>query len=283
MDGYMAAVRSHLVDHGQDVLLFNHETLKRARKGAINLFRKQKRPRNHISIQQLRLLTNAIVTAKSDLNKRAAYLLTFAGFLRSGEICWNKDDWANQTVFQATKATRRDIVFSENYDRVTFTLKSSKTDANHAGVKIMVAANPDITICPVTAMRILFRDDPQHLDSPLFSLDGQPFTRVKLQEGLQNRLLSLGINPQGLSGHSFRKGAAQYAADCGLAENEIQLLGRWSSEAFRLYFKRDARQLYNLNFQFQTSRLPAYDSSFVTTELGPPTVGLDAGSSSLGC
>jgi hypothetical protein len=38
------------------------------------------------------------------------------------------------------------------------------------------------------------------------------------------------------SGHSFRQGAAQHASDNGILDTDIQRLGRWSSDAFKLYF-----------------------------------------------
>ena len=37
------------------------------------------------------------------------------------------------------------------------------------------------------------------------------------------------------TGHSFRRGAASSAAAAGYSDYEIQLLGRWRSDAYRLY------------------------------------------------
>ncbi len=58
----------------------------------------------------------------------------------------------------------------------------------------------------------------------------------------------------GYSGHSFRRGAAQHAADSGMLYEDIQKLGRWTSPAFLLYFTSSAQTLYNLNRNFQTGR-----------------------------
>ena len=38
------------------------------------------------------------------------------------------------------------------------------------------------------------------------------------------------------NGHSFRRGAAQHALDNGLGDNNIKILRRWTSEAFKRYF-----------------------------------------------
>lgn len=39
-----------------------------------------------------------------------------------------------------------------------------------------------------------------------------------------------------------------------MLDENIQKLGRWSSESFRLYFTTSAQTLYNLNMNFQTGR-----------------------------
>ena len=45
------------------------------------------------------------------------------------------------------------------------------------------------------------------------------------------------------SGHSFRIGAATAAAQAGLEDSTIQLLGRWSSGAFLRYIRMPREQL----------------------------------------
>jgi hypothetical protein len=37
--------------------------------------------------------------------------------------------------------------------------------------------------------------------------------------------------------HSFRIGAATFAAECGLCDAQIRLLGPWKSDAFRKYIR----------------------------------------------
>ena len=61
-------------------------------------------------------------------------------------------------------------------------------------------------------------------------------TRVKLNSIISNLLNVCNIGGD-YTGHSFRMGAATTAARVGIPNNMIKTLGRWSSEACRLYIR----------------------------------------------
>ncbi len=63
--------------------------------------------------------------------------------------------------------------------------------------------------------------------------------------------MQAGIKETGFSGHIFHKEAAQYIADQGMLDESIQRLGRWTSNAFKLYYKSSPATLYHLNLSFQ--------------------------------
>ena len=119
----------------------------------------------------------------------------------------------------------------------------------------------------MTALRRLFRNDPQPSTSPLFRL-GTAFTRASVIASLKKRLIAAGINDSAYSGHSFRKGAAQHAADHGMLDESIQRLGRWSSNAFQLYFQTSQASLFNLNLSFQKG-IPLAVPRAVVAETNP--------------
>jgi hypothetical protein len=148
----------------------------------------------------------------SDININVAFTLAFARFLRIGEITYTAAELKNRTTFLARKATRGDITFTPG--GLTFRLKFSKTDKQHHGVDIAIAAVGSL-LCPVAAMTKLFNRDPQPLDSPLFYLNSKPFTASAARKILSSRLIATGIAPAGYSNHSFCRGAAQFAEDLG--------------------------------------------------------------------
>ncbi|KAJ3979343.1 hypothetical protein F5890DRAFT_1421502, partial [Lentinula detonsa] len=117
--------------------------------------------------------------------------------------------------------------------RVHITLPASKTDPFQKGITIVIAAAPGRPTCA----------NPSH---PLFrnaagtSLDCSSFIK-RIRQALQ----SAGFNQSAFSGHSFCRGAATSAFAAGFTEYEIQLLGRWRSDAYKLYIEIDeARRLH---------------------------------------
>ena len=45
------------------------------------------------------------------------------------------------------------------------------------------------------------------------------------------------LDPNGYKGHSFRIGAATYAAEQGVSDDKIRHLGEWKSDAFKKYIR----------------------------------------------
>ncbi|KAI0037693.1 hypothetical protein FA95DRAFT_1476687, partial [Auriscalpium vulgare] len=45
--------------------------------------------------------------------------------------------------------------------------------------------------------------------------------------------------PNTIAGHSLRAGGATYFASAGWPDNRIQALGRWTSDTFRIYIRKN--------------------------------------------
>lgn len=199
-----------------------------------------------------------------------------------GEITYTNAEPQTRT-FVDTKLTRSDITFSDEDQHAILRLKRSKTDLNHTGVEIILAATRDAT-CPVTALRMLFTRDPQHHTAPLFRLTGRStaFSRKQVLDILQSRLRKYNIaTSTSYTGHSFRKGAAQHASDNGMLEQHIQKFGRSTSRAFQLYFETSVSSLYTLSMRFQTGRALSFNAqplppTLPLNEKNPPSTSLSS-------
>ena len=137
---------------------------------------------------------------------------------------------------------------------MTILLPRSKTDIGNTGVRIVLAAAADAA-CPLTHMNELLTHDRQKDSAPLFRFeDKRTWDRNNVLAALRARLRRLGYPDKSYKGHSFRKGAAQEAYNNRLSEDQIQILGRWTSESVRRYYKTDPSRLYALQKQFQTGK-----------------------------
>ncbi|KAG6032591.1 hypothetical protein E4U40_006081 [Claviceps sp. LM458 group G5] len=85
-----------------------------------------------------------------------------------------------------------------------------------------MAATHDLA-CPVRNARLLLSTRPTAMPAdPLFELHWGGFQREDVLTALRNRLTLIGEPTTRLTGHSFRRGAAQHAYDRGLSTAEIQ-------------------------------------------------------------
>ena len=124
-------------------------------------------------------------------------------------------------------------------------IKSSKTDPFRNGVDIYLGRthnNP----CPITAM-MAYLSVRWDVAGPLFHFkDGKPLTRVCFVTILRDTLHNIGICQGSYSGHTFRAGAATTAAQHGIPDATIQLLGRWQGTAYLVYIKTPRDRLASI-------------------------------------
>ncbi|XP_066286545.1 integrase/recombinase xerD homolog [Branchiostoma lanceolatum] len=172
---------------------------------------------------------------------QTAFLMAFFGFLRVGEFtCDSWKQFNPDLHLQWPDVTFVPNVYQPNY--VQILIKGSKTDPSRKGVPI-VLGQTYTALCPVKAMRELFLSR-RHKQGPLFRFQSGAFlTRTKLTKIMREALQMLGINASQYASHSFRKGAATTAAEKGLPSWLIQILGRWSSECYKLYISLATGQL----------------------------------------
>ena len=66
---------------------------------------------------------------------------------------------------------------------------------------------------------------------------GLPVSRSVFSSQLLRACHLCGLDPSRYKGHSFRISAASYAADGGMSDAQIRMLGRWKSNAFLQYIR----------------------------------------------
>ncbi|SPO25992.1 uncharacterized protein UTRI_03357 [Ustilago trichophora] len=226
----LSALKSIHVDLGLSTMAFADERLKRTVRGFKRLVGAPlpvaKLP---ITLPLLRQLVRALYTTCPSRHDRrmfrAAFCLAFACFLRSGELTWEAEGPNVLTVAA--------VSFAQDHSHVTVTLQASKTDPFRQGATLTAPA-VNLSTCAVSALRVIcYHREPQQ---PLFMLDGgQPFTCASFVAMLCRCLQACSIPPALYSGHSFRRGAATWAASNGVDADTIRGLGRWQSDCFRRY------------------------------------------------
>lgn len=260
----LSAIRSVHVDMNLDLSAFESPLLQRILQGARTIQGpSRKKKAEPLSADQLRRITKRPPAQRprqgfsrwlDNLHFDTAIKLAFAGFFRTREITYEEGDLRNLEVFRHTRLQRRDVIFADNFEHATIHLRSSKSDYEHKGVDVIVSRTGSDT-CPVEALKSLFDLDPQPPTSPLLRHSRGAFSRERYVGTLRDRLRRIGCaNYMDFAGHSPRRGGAQRAADLGMLEEDIQILGRWTSNAFKGYYKLSAYKRYSLNYRFLTGK-----------------------------
>ena len=148
----------------------------------------------------------------------AAFKVAWAGFMTMVELTYTAAEAKNAT-FAETGLTRSDISFAEGDQYAILRLKRSKTDTEHTGVQIILAATGEPT-CRLAALRRLFIQDQRPPNAPLFRLQSSAFSRQAVVNILKQRML----------------------------DESIQRLGRWTSDAT---LPPTPRQCSTSNLSFQ--------------------------------
>ncbi|SPO26927.1 uncharacterized protein UTRI_10674 [Ustilago trichophora] len=230
------ALQSWHVDLGFDNSGFACGRLERAIRGVKRIYGlKPAKAKLPITLPLLRAILQELksINSLSAWNRQvvsAAFAVSFACFLRCGEVTWTSFDHSVTTVGAVT--------WYEDY--AILILPASKTDPFRLGAPLVVPKVGGIE-CPYASLKAICSAQ-RPAAAPVFAInDGfQPLTRTFFLSILRLALERLGLQPSEYAGHSFRRGAATWAASAGVDSSTIQLLGRWSSDCYRRYIDRSA-------------------------------------------
>ena len=201
-----------------------------------------RRPRRlPITFQHLLVLSHRIscqrYSAFESLMLRSACALAFFGLLRCSEYTSPR----RRSYDADATLLVQDISFNSDYTLMYVHIKASKTDPFRTGCTIRVAAVGGI-VCPVLLLRSYLRCHPTG-SGPLFLWRSGHFLIRNDIVLLLRRCFPNKIN---LNTHSFRIGGASAAASAGVSDNHIQILGRWSSDAYRRYIHASDELVFQL-------------------------------------
>ena len=101
---------------------------------------------------------------------------------------------------------------------------------------------PNSAFCPINVLLGMFIECPPPSGPvPFFCYKENssclPLTQVSFTKRLHEVLQSLGFSPDKYSNHSFRRGGASFALNCGLPVDLIKLQGYWKSNAYERYLE----------------------------------------------
>ena len=162
---------------------------------------------------------------------KAMCAMAFFAFLRIGEITVSKRDCVNGNLLQLDQVSREHRG-KGNVVSLIITFPSYKHNYNQNLFPVVLNRQPKA--CPVQAF-LDYVSVRGTVHGPLFiNHDGYPVLRSEFSKMLGSviRLCNL-LDPTRYKGHSFRIGAATYAAEPGVSDTKIRHLGRLKTDDFK--------------------------------------------------
>ena len=174
----------------------------------------------------------------------AAVTMCFFGFLRSGEVVVPSPLSFDPSVHLCYGDVTVDSIDSPSLIQIR--LKASKTDPFRKGVCVYVGVTGG-NLCPVAAI-LDYMVNRGSEEGPFFMFANRSFlTRDRFVQAVRDALTRAGVNSSAYAGHSFRIGAATTAAQRGVPDSTIKMLGRWESAAYAIYIRTPRESLASIS------------------------------------
>ena len=164
------------------------------------------------------------------------FLVAFYGFFRIGELATKSADCAASVVqFREVKF----LIGDGKANMVKIVITQFKHNPSRQPFEILIERDETSPFCPVKALVDYCRIRGSQ-PGPLFCHQNiAPVTVNQFNSELSRCLKFCGLDTSRYKGHSFRIGAASHAADKGFSDAQIRTLGRWKSDAFKLYIRSE--------------------------------------------
>lgn len=164
---------------------------------------------------------------------KAAFILSFFGFLRVGELAYT-------TAANADRPLKRgdiQVLQGSRGSYLQVVIRFSKTDQCGRSVVLHIKSLPDSHLCPVKAIENYSTLRPFGAENFFCHMNGTPLTAYQFSAVLGKAIRFLGIPSVQFKSHSFRIGACTTACMNGVSHEVIQAWGRWKSDAYKSYIR----------------------------------------------
>jgi hypothetical protein len=202
--------------------------------GCLRIYSNPTRRKEPLTVEHLMMAMDAAASPAShnDLLFTSQLLTGFRGLLRLGELT-RPDCLALRD--KKKLSLRSSFQWLEQLESYSFWLPRHKVDRSFQGARIVIGPNVEVDALP-WMRRYLRSRDRLFPNNPYLWLaaDGLPPTR----NWFLRRFRRLVPNRQ-WSGQSMRAGGATFLAEQNTPYDLIQGIGRWSSESFRIYIRRN--------------------------------------------
>ena len=207
-----------------------------------------RRSRQPVTFKIMSKLQLAIKTSRMDLRRKR--LVWFAatscllGSFRIHEVLPERRHTYDKTTTLMAEDVKKVVTTHEGDTTKTLSyhIKNPKENKTPQGIKVDIFENTGSLnwLCAVKAYeKYQLVSNGANPNQPLFTLqDGSGYTGAMFNEDVKTLLsgkIDTSLGP--LTTHSFRAGLATMMAEAGCTDDQIQLAGRWSSDAFKLYVK----------------------------------------------
>ena len=169
----------------------------------------------------------------------ALFLVAFYGLFRIGELTTKSNRFASAVIQFGN------LTFSSRNGRThvaKITISEYKHNTSRRPFGILIAREVSSAFCPVLAL-IQYCELRGSSPGPLFChADQSPILPHQFNVELQRCLAYCGLDTSRYKSHSFRIGGACHAANWGYSDAQIRALGRWKSDAFKVYLRSEVLQ-----------------------------------------
>jgi hypothetical protein len=240
LPSYLSGICNQLECYFPDIRANRASTLvKRTLAGCVRLYGHEVVRKSPLTPQDLHRVLNGLTTHHDDLLFAAQLLTGFHALLRLGELVFPD----TTTLRNHRKiALRHTVVLFD--DGFGFLLPSHKADRNFEGSRIIIKPFPNCPNPLSTFKSYLSVRDARFPLKPELWLraNGSIPTRSWFIQQLRT------FFPSDIAGQSMRAGGATTLAEAGVPSDQIQAIGRWASEAWKIYIRKNPVLITALRF-----------------------------------